>query len=487
MNKRIQIDKLVFLIFFLISYYTFIHHLNNEIWNDEYYTINHFVLVPLKTTLLDYHVPNNHILFSILIKLYLNLIGFVDLKTIIENPFVSRIPLAIVAVLTLNYFWKSTIYFFKDILWRSISLLLLVSNVVFGNFIFQYRGYGIGMLFLTLLFYQLLRIIYDDKISWKTYLALLIFSFASFYTSPSNLYFLIALGLFPAIKYSLDKNNITDFFKSTSFRSGLFILFGILLSLLAYSPIFKEVFNNEYVTNSSPFAFTNFERMFKALLSLSSFHFVLFGFGIYYLIYNFVKKQIHSNSRFWFPFLICTLPCFFSFLHGDVPPDRVYSVIVPFFTILLTQSLFLFLQKLNLLNNQKLYLIIPICILIHFSFSELYLFEKLGYDNSNGDRDQNLTLQYHNYHFNSLGMIKILKSDSLLNLPIFYEENFDNTKVLTDVYGIKSKIVSMDSIKSKSYILLSNKAFSEKAGMTYKLINSDKQYFKLYKVEVVKR
>ncbi len=483
MNKQIQKNKFLYLIIFLISCYTFIHHLNNEIWNDEYYTINHFVLVPLKTTLLDYHVPNNHILFSLLIKSYLNLIGFGDLRTIIENPFIARIPLALISILTMFYFWKSTAYFFKDIRWRNISILLLVSNVVFGNFIFQYRGYGIGMLFLTILFYQLLQIHYDNKIGWRSYLALMICSFAAFYTSPSNLYFLIALGLFPELKYYFDKNKLVGFIKSSSFTSGLFIFFGILLGLIAYSPIFKEVFNNEYVTNSSPFAFTNFERMFKALIALSSFHFILFAFGIYYLILNLLKEQLKSTSRFWFPIFLCTIPCFFSFLHGDVPPDRVYSVLVPLFTILLTQSLYLLLNKLNLLNFNKLYQVIPICILVHFTFSELYLLNKLGYDNSRGNRDQNLTLQYHNYHFNSPTFINTLKNDSLKGLPIFYEENFDNTNVLTDAYDIKSKILSLDSIESTNFILISNKPFSEKAGITYKLINSDKEYFKLYIVK----
>ncbi len=483
MNKQIQKNKFLFLIIFLISCYTFIHHLNNEIWNDEYYTINHFVLVPLKTTLLDYHVPNNHILFSILIKSYLNLLGFGDLRTIIENPFVARIPLAFIAVLTMYYFWKSTAYFFKDFQWRMISLLLLVSNIVFGNFIFQYRGYGIAMLFLTIVFYHLLRIHYDNKVGWRSYFALMICSFAAFYTSPSNLYFIISLGLFPVVKYYFDENKINEFIKSSSFISGLFILFGILLGLLAYSPIFKEVFNNKYVTNSSPFAFTNFERMLKALIALSSFHFVLFAFGIYYLIWNLVKKQLKLDSRFWFPFLICTLPCFFSFLHGDIPPDRVYSVIVPFFTILLAQSLFLLLQKLNCFNNHQLYLILPIYILLHFGCSELYLYKKLGIDNCNGDRDQNLTLQYHNYHFNSKAFISTLNDDSLKALPIYYEENFDNAKVLTDTFNIKSKILSLDSIESNQFILISNKPFTEKSGMTYKLLNSNVEYFKLYLVK----
>ena len=485
MNKQIQKNKFLFLIIFLISCYTFIHHLNNEIWNDEYYTINHFVLVPLKTTLLDYHVPNNHILFSLLIKSYLNLIGFGDLRTIIENPFIARIPLALISILTMFYFWKSTAYFFKDFQWRMISLLLLVSNIVFGNFIFQYRGYGIAMLFLTIVFYHLLRIHYDNKIGWRSYLALMICSFAAFYTSPSNLYFIISLGLFPGLKYYFDKNKLVGFIKSSSFTSGLFIFLGILLGLIAYSPIFKEVFNNEYVTNSSPFAFTNFERMFKALIALSSFHFILFAFGIYYLILNLLKKQLKSTSRFWFPLIICTLPCFFSFLHGDVPPDRVYSVIVPFFTILITQSLFLLLQKLNRLNYHQLYLILPIYILLHYGCSELYLYKKLGIDNCNGDRDQNLTLQYHNYHFNSLAFISTLKNDSLKDLPIYFEENFDNTKVLTDAYTIKSKILSLDSIESNHFILISNKPVISKSKLVFKLLNLDKDYFKLYLVEKV--
>ena len=68
MDKKSLLYCLMIIILIFICGFSFYHHLNNEMWNDEIYTLLHFVLVPLQTTLFDYHVPNNHIFFSLLIK-----------------------------------------------------------------------------------------------------------------------------------------------------------------------------------------------------------------------------------------------------------------------------------------------------------------------------------------------------------------------------------------------------------------------------------
>ena len=69
-NKRTNflnftsLEKIGLLIIFIGFYWIQKDHINLDFWNDEIYTLKHFVFAPITTTLSDYHVPNNHIFFN---------------------------------------------------------------------------------------------------------------------------------------------------------------------------------------------------------------------------------------------------------------------------------------------------------------------------------------------------------------------------------------------------------------------------------------
>ena len=81
--------------------------LNNDLWNDEIYTLEKFTLVHIfKTTITDYHVPNNHILYNIFNHFYLKLAGIKTLKQAMEHAWVLRLPLLLLLsliILLLQY------------------------------------------------------------------------------------------------------------------------------------------------------------------------------------------------------------------------------------------------------------------------------------------------------------------------------------------------------------------------------------------------
>ena len=482
MISNSRISKIMGLIFILITCLTFLHHLSDNFWVDEFYTLIHFVLVPFEVTLQDYHVPNNHIFFSLFAKIYFSVIGYLNLTTILENPVIARLPLVILAILTLYVYWKSTAFYFKDLHWRLISMILLSSNAVFGNFVLQYRGYGLSMLFLSIIFLLLNRIIYSNKRSNTLFFGLMLASFGAFYTIPSNLYFIVALAIYPGLIH-LKVNGInTSFLKSPALKAGAFLLAGIVFGLLAYAPIFDLVFSNEYVNNSTPFDFENFESFAKMLLGLSSFHYLLLIFGIYYLIAKTIRKQLNPGSRFLFPFTIICLPFVFSFIHGDLPPTRIYSVVIPFFSILLTQSLVIFSRRIRFLNGRKAFIILPVYLLIHFFMSELYINKRLANNNLNGRRSHSLLFQYHNYHFNSPEFIQIIKDNSR-DVPVYFENEFDGIDLLTKNYEIRTSVIEPDSIAVDSCIFITNKPLPQSGkNFTSEIITDSCDYIKLYRV-----
>lgn len=486
--KYIQLGERGFFLFLLavVGCSVAVIHLDDAIWNDELYTLRYFVFVPLETTLWDYHVPNNHILFSLLMKGYFWLMQVVSIREVIENPILARIPFLLFAGGTLMFFWRTTAYFFESIGWRRIALLLLISNAVFGNFIFQFRGYGLSMFLLTFLFWGMCRIHFRNDGAYLNYLGLLIGAMAAFYTVPSNLYFIIAMGIFPAAFYLVKEGFKVPFFGSAAFRGGLALLGGILLGLALYMPIWQAVFQNEYVTNAAPFAEENFERFLKVILGFSSLHFLPILLGIFLLVRMAIKRALNIPGRYLFPILVLILPVIFSFLHGDLPPGRVYAVVLPVFIILLTGCFKLITEQIGWLKTKPIFILIPVYLTLHFALSEVFISNRLGRDNEMGRRNHSLVYQYHNYHFNLHRIIDIIRDDDP-ELPVYCKAPVDGLDLLFATYGIPLYIEEPVNIQAEGYYFITIDPDLEfPHGYEGKLISSGRNYFKIFKLIRIK-
>ncbi len=473
-------------IFFIVLVFIFClisnHHLKNEFWVDEFYTLFNFVLVPIETTLYDYHVPNNHILFSLIIKVYILIIGFFDFKIVIENPVIARLPMLLLAIGVLYQYWKITSYFFKNINWRYVSVLLLCGNVVFGNFIFQYRGYGLSMLFLSFVFHFVLKAIFEKNKNVLNYIVIVLSAFGAFYTIPSNLYFILAIAISCLFFGYANKNKVISKEKFLGISSVLAL--GIILGLISYFPIFNAVFFNKDVTNVTPFAFINFYKIIKVLFDLSSYHVLLYVFGIYSFIVVLRSRRWNFSSLFYIPLIVCILPFIFSFLHGDEPPVRVYSVILPFYTILLTWSLMKLSQQFNIEQTKNLFTIIPIYILVHFVSVELYINHKTKSLNQEGRGKHGLIFQYHNYQFNPLMLLDILSKNNDLK-PVYYFEFIDGLEMLIDRYGYDIQKREISDIQDSEFLLIINDPrVVNKQTDVFEINNlmPDSKYFKVYEM-----
>ena len=105
MNKQI-LPKLIVVISFLFFAGIQLFFLQNDFWQDEVYTLFHFVFVPLHTTITNYHSTNNHVLFSVLNNIIKQIFNFSQLSDVLLHPYLLRSIPTIISLLTVFIIYK---------------------------------------------------------------------------------------------------------------------------------------------------------------------------------------------------------------------------------------------------------------------------------------------------------------------------------------------------------------------------------------------
>lgn len=131
------------------------HYLFNQLWQDELYTLDQFVLVPLRTTLQDYHVPNNHIVFNFVANVYCRLIGVTELPTLLEQPVLIRLLPYACTLCTVWVFYKGCCRSIGPF-FALVATACLVTSIQLYTFGAQVRGYPLQMLLVTIQLMSLL-------------------------------------------------------------------------------------------------------------------------------------------------------------------------------------------------------------------------------------------------------------------------------------------------------------------------------------------
>ena len=160
-------------------------HLDLDYFNDEIYTLKHFVFCSLEKTVLDYHVPNNHILFNLINNLYARLTGLETFHQALQQPLRLRLlPL---------FYALGSLYLVIRIAWSRVNPyagvlagLALITTIPYFNFAFQLRGYGLSAFLLLALVYVVGR--REKTNGLRRGLGLVVLTALLFYAVPSNLY-----------------------------------------------------------------------------------------------------------------------------------------------------------------------------------------------------------------------------------------------------------------------------------------------------------
>lgn len=319
-------------------------HGNEDLWNDEIYTLKSFVFKGLWSVLTDYHVPNNHVFANLLHWLWVSLTG-TDFGDCMDAPWRIRFLPGLISALTLLVLMRTAAR-----LWGMESGfatgLILLTGISFQAFAFQVRGYPFSLLAASGLLFFALQVLKERTFSWKNAGAVTLLSAALLWTIPSNLYFVlvvallvpVAAWLYPACDVLSPKQTLVsgkNFLQKPVVRFAVAALAGVALALVLYAPVLSQMLHSQYLTAGQAFQAAHWENAEKTLRHFVSWRWPalpLLLWGWYKILKN---KTLHSPSlillagALFFPFLI-------SAARGDAAPMRSYLVQLPAFVLLAT-------------------------------------------------------------------------------------------------------------------------------------------------------
>ena len=323
LNLTIAIFGIVPLIFWVMKY------INYDMWFDEVFSLQYYVLVPWDQTTLNYPYPNNHIFLNLINQLVTRTWALRDINELADNVHVLRgIQLLFVAATGMGSYKVVRDFFSKQ--YAVLVIPILFSTVPFMNFSLQLRGYNLSAMLVVALVYQTWSYL---KFGSKKFLVLMAgTTCVLLYTIPSNAYMVLAIGI------SLIPMGFTDRFKIRPRAIYALIsgLFGIAIAGILYSPIMNDVLGNEYVTEKAPNTFYAFQTGFELLKGFLSGRYLigisaLLGIGI--LMITGMRKDKKKLTSL---LIILIVPFILAFIHQRFPFQRVFVVLAPVFAIAIT-------------------------------------------------------------------------------------------------------------------------------------------------------
>lgn len=318
-------------------------HGNDDLWNDEIYTLNNFVFKGLPTVLTDYHVPNNHIFANVLHWLWATLTG-ADFGDCLDAPWRIRLLPGLLSVLTAVVLMRTAGRHWGTEAGFAAGLALL-TGITFQSFAFQVRGYPLSLLAASGLLYCALRVLQHNTFLWKNWAAVAALTAALLWAIPSNLYFVLVVGLLvPVAAASAPQTTAPDhpprrifWVKNFAPRPALWfaaaVLAGVALAMLLYAPVLSQMLHNQYLSPGQPFQAAHWENSEKTLRHFVSWRWPLLpvlGWGWYKILITNKKNRpalLLLAGALFLPFLI-------SAARGDAAPMRAYLVQLPAFVLL---------------------------------------------------------------------------------------------------------------------------------------------------------
>lgn len=300
-------------------------HLQLDFWNDELYTLRHFILVPLSNTASHYPVPNNHILFSLLANLWAKLLGIHTMQDAIRH---------IVALRLLPLFFSGLCLVFVFLAARKLAsssaamlaALLLVTTIPFYNFSAQMRGYSLSMCFAAAIAYVVISA--WRKATPRAILRLFLLSLLCLYTLPTNLYFLLTLlGIIPAAAVLLRQGREDVAAPRAAMRMSLAIGAGILAAGLLYLPLYPQMAG--WLKSSEGSAAGAFPSTLHAM-PIVAYHFLSARYLLAFpLVFFFWKERRLRFAWIWLMAALFLLPFLLTDLRPTEPPHRVFLTVLP--------------------------------------------------------------------------------------------------------------------------------------------------------------
>ncbi len=399
-------EVFIFIVFAIIQ----ASRINVDFWNDEIYTIQHFILTSPINTVSDYHVPNNHILFNLINNFYLKIVGISSLHELFDNAWKLRIIPLIYSFITAYYIYKIGCKHINRTV-GLLTLVLFITSLTFYNFSLQIRGYGLSIMLGVIIVHFILN--YLKYLNKKDIIIIGFLSFLLFYSIPSNLYFLasiiIALGLYNIIY----KRKTGDLFHNKYSHLIYAIIVGILFTVLLYIPIISDVFSNEHVRPGNYLILSRLKiKLFNIGDGLVYNRWVIISLFIIVSYIGF-KSLINKNITILLSTSVIIIPFLLNWISGQNAPARIFTLCLPFTSLIMASVISIGWKKVIPHNRKKDWIIVSSIFLISVAslIYQLGRIEKtIISDIQKGDRSQDTYYQYYSARYWPMKNISFLNS-----------------------------------------------------------------------------
>ncbi len=471
-------------LFFVVVLFVF---LQNDFWQDEIYTLVHFVFVPLHTTVTDYHSTNNHVLFSLLNNLVRSCFFYQSLSSVLLHPYLLRIVPVTISLLTIVLLYRQITKAYGKCAAIICSSIWLTTFPLLC-FASQFRGYALSVLLIMLQYFYFEKAIKTNSVSLQQWLLLLLFTNLSLLCLPTNIY-IEASYLLLCIILFIKPNLSIYFFDTTVQKSDLIkiataIIIGCLCTSLYYRWMLQQQPANEFITTFHPFAIANLFQAFAIFYHFAGYRLYLCFAVVASAILYFIrfKKKTFGFAPFLFPAFLFFLPFVFFFIHGAIIIQRTFLSLLPFFVLFTGLSVEDFSGYKFYSQVFKLLLLLNfVCIATTF----IIFVESSKKNNVIENHQQDLVQHYYLVHFNELGASLLARRLVENNNAVLYlRDGFGQTGIdyYLKAFNVPFVLYNKSVDASKQYIILTNlkKETEEdlhKKGVSFqKLLAADDQY-----------
>lgn len=448
-----------FFIYWIVSHYLF----RDLVW-DELVSLKNFTLVDFKTSVTYYPDVNNHVFFNFLTNGFCRIIGITSIYEAMDNiPLVRIFPL-IISLITLLYTFKATSKVFGQTA-GLYSLIILMTCIPFLNFTMQLRGYTLSMALMAMSIYYLLS--FEEKPSFLKAGAGVFSLFGLLYAIPSNIYFVLSLGIAYALKwYFISRkkevsevgSTIKNWFVNKRFYILLIIGFGTMLSFVAYLPILDDLLNERHLQQLKGQSF--YEYNLKEIIPFVLYYILSYRFLLVIPFIVIVFKLVsHAKKREWtreddmllMMISLVLLSFLISLIRGDKPHQRTFTPLTVVFSILFGGSVYTYFQDFKWLSarNQLSFFIVFFYCISSFFFCDNLIQKTLHKSIISGNKVYNMF--YNFYQSKDYGMRNLdllIEQANVTKYPIIMTKEID--RVAEGEYLLKHNLEYYSTVYAKA-------------------------------------
>ncbi len=475
----------ILLITLSIFSYCLTYLLNNDFWQDEIYTLEHFIFVPLKTTLFDYHSTNNHIAFNVVVSLFARVFGMKNTFDALEMPYLLRLFPLIFSLLGLVFFYRGLNKHYGHS-FAELGVSIWCTSIVFIDFGVQLRGYSLSI-FLTVLQYFVFLDMMKGNISILRLLSFTLLTALSLLCLPTNIYIALFYLIFCFIIFLAP--DVSHFFFNRKVPAKDVLLIGssgaiISLAILLYYRFLLQLQpENPLISSFDLFSIKNLIQAFAVFYHFSDCRYYFYLLLFVWLILFYKTFSIRSYSNIYFPLVCFFIPFLVFYVHGTIIVQRTFLSIFPFFVIIVTAAIENSILKgfKNRINYNYLFAVNALCLIISF----VTLLKGSKQNNSLSQHMHDLRNHYYLVNFNAKEATLLAKElTSRKNVKLYVSDDFGETGIFYYLYHYHvqyEKFSGQLNDNQVNVILANNKREMEialhKRNIPFiRLLDKDRQY-----------